>query len=85
MPTLLGFCRQLLDLNDRYRRVFLRSRPGDRNVNAEHSEIVEGTVARDADFACGRLAEHIRRTGANLRAHLTANPEFLAVSAGGRA
>lgn len=71
MPQLLSFCRVLHNLNDRYRRIFLLTRPGDRNVAAEHSEIAEGAVARDVDFACGRLRDHIQRTGANLRNHLS--------------
>ncbi len=77
MPVLLGFCRQLLNLNDRYRRIFLRATSGDRNVNQEHSEIVEATVARDVEYACEKLGEHIHRTGSNLRRHLAAQPEFL--------
>lgn len=71
MPQLLSFCRVLHNLNDRYRRIFLQTRPGDRNVGAEHSEIAEGAVARDVDFACGRLRDHIQRTGLNLRDHLS--------------
>ena len=71
MPQLLSFCRVLHNLNDRYRRIFLQTRPGDRNVGAEHSEIAEGAVARDVDFACGRLRDHIQRTGTNLRNHLS--------------
>ncbi|MDB5363968.1 MAG: GntR family transcriptional regulator [Rhodospirillales bacterium] len=71
MPQLLSFCRVLHNLNDRYRRIFLQTRPGDRNVGAEHSEIAEGAVARDVDFACGRLRDHIQRTGLNLRTHLS--------------
>jgi len=70
MPLLIGFCRVLLNLNDRYRRTFLRATAGDRNVSIEHSEIAQGTVARDIDFACARLHEHIHRTGTNLRRHL---------------
>lgn len=70
MPLLLGFCRTLLNLNDRYRRSFLVRSSGDRNVTMEHSEIAQGAVARDADFACGRLREHIHRTGSNLAVHL---------------
>lgn len=70
MPLLLGFCRTLLNLNDRYRRSFLVRTSGDRNVSLEHSEIAQGAVARDADFACARLSEHIHRTGSNLAAHL---------------
>jgi DNA-binding GntR family transcriptional regulator len=70
MPLLLGFCRVLLNLNDRYRRTFLPATSGDRNVAFEHSEIAQGAVARDAEFACERLREHIHRTGTNLRRHL---------------
>jgi DNA-binding GntR family transcriptional regulator len=70
MPRLLGFCRVLLNLNDRYRRAFLRTTAGDRNVGVEHSEIAQGAVARDAEYACERLREHIHRTGTNLRNHL---------------
>ena len=78
MPTLQAFCRMLLNLNDRYRRAFLRATSGDRNVTQEHSEIAQGTVARDVDYACGKLGEHIRRTGSNLRDHLTGHPSFVA-------
>ncbi|KMO11886.1 GntR family transcriptional regulator [Methylobacterium platani JCM 14648] len=73
MPLLLKFCGVLLTLNDRYRRTFLRRVPGgDRNVAQEHGEIAQGAVARDADFACARLREHIHRTGTNLQRHLAA-------------
>ena len=71
MPVLLSFCRVLLSLNDRYRRTFLQTSPGDRNVSAEHSEIAQGAVARDVEFACARLREHIHRTGTNLRHQLS--------------
>ncbi|WP_342363152.1 GntR family transcriptional regulator [Terrarubrum flagellatum] len=70
MPLLLGFCNTLLNLNDRYRRSFLVRTSGDRNVTMEHSEIAQGAVARDPDFACERLREHIHRTGTNLARHL---------------
>jgi DNA-binding GntR family transcriptional regulator len=70
MPVLVGFCRVLLNLNDRYRRTFLRDTSGDRNVAVEHSEIAQGAVARDIEFACDRLREHIHRTGTNLRGYL---------------
>jgi DNA-binding GntR family transcriptional regulator len=71
MTLLVQFCERLMHLNDRYRRVFLRVRPaGDRNVATEHSEIAQGAVARDVDFATDRLREHILRTGANLMTHL---------------
>ncbi|TGS94463.1 FCD domain-containing protein, partial [Mesorhizobium sp. M8A.F.Ca.ET.213.01.1.1] len=69
-PILLHFCSLLLNLNDRYRRVFLTRTSGDRNVSQEHSEIAQGAVARDLDYACDMLRQHIHRTGTNLRNHL---------------
>ena len=71
-PLLIGFCSKMLNLNDRYRRTFLTRTSGDRNVMMEHSEIAQAAVARDADYACARLREHLGRTGANLRHHLVA-------------
>jgi len=70
MPVLVEFCRVLLNLNDRYRRTFLQHTSGDRNVSVEHSEIAQGAVARDIEFACDRLRDHIHRTGMNLRHYL---------------
>lgn len=70
MPMLLGFCEVLHNLNDRYRRIFLVASGGDRNVVAEHVEIAEAAVARDAALAGERLREHIRRTGSNLKRSL---------------
>jgi DNA-binding GntR family transcriptional regulator len=66
----MNFCSVLLNLNDRYRRTFLRATSGDRNVAYEHSEIAQAAVSRDPDFACERLREHIHRTGTNLRKHI---------------
>lgn len=70
MPILLRFCSMLLNLNDRYRRTFLRRTSGDRNVMLEHSEIAQAAVARDAEHACERLRAHLARTATNLRRHL---------------
>lgn len=69
-PLLLHFCKTLLNLNDRYRRTFLTQTSGDRNVSQEHSEIAQGAVARDGDYATDKLRQHIHRTGSNLLAHL---------------
>ena len=71
MPLLLNACRVLHNLNDRYRRIFLRAAGGDRNVAAEHAEIARLAVARDVEAACARLREHIQRTGANLHRYLS--------------
>ena len=73
MPILINFCSMLLNLNDRYRRTFLKRTSGDRNVMLEHSEIAQATVARDADYACERLREHLARTATNLHRHLMEN------------
>ncbi|MBP2561900.1 DNA-binding GntR family transcriptional regulator [Neorhizobium galegae] len=70
-PLLLHFCKTLLNLNDRYRRTFLTQTSGDRNVSQEHSEIAQGAVARDSDYAAEQLRQHIHRTGTNLLGHLT--------------
>jgi len=67
----VNFCLVLHNLNDRYRRVFLVAQGGDRNVAAEHGEIAQGAVARDTDYACEKLREHIQRTGNNLHARLS--------------
>jgi hypothetical protein len=72
MPMLVNFCDVLHNLNDRYRRIFLVKRGGDRNVAAEHSEIAQAAVARDSAFACEKLREHIQRTGTNLQ-HILSN------------
>jgi DNA-binding GntR family transcriptional regulator len=71
MPLLLSTCRVLLNLNDRYRRVFLQAEGGDRNVAVEHSEIAERAVAREVEAACSCLRKHIQRTGTNLHRYLT--------------
>uniref|UniRef100_UPI0031016751 GntR family transcriptional regulator n=1 Tax=Neorhizobium sp. EC2-8 TaxID=3129230 RepID=UPI0031016751 len=69
-PLLLQFCANLLNLNDRYRRTFLIRTSGDRNVSQEHSEIAQGAVARDFEYATDKLRQHIHRTGSNLLDHL---------------
>ena len=72
-PHLMNFCSVLLNLNDRYRRTFLRATSGDRNVAFEHSEIAHAAVARDVEYACLKLQDHIRRTGGNLLTHFAKN------------
>ncbi|MGE4240538.1 GntR family transcriptional regulator [Ramlibacter sp.] len=67
MPLLLTFSATLHDLNDRYRRLFLTSRPFDKTVRREHTDIANAALERNADLACGILAEHIERTGTNIR------------------
>lgn len=71
MPLLQNICRVLHNLNDRYRRIFLRTAGGDRNVAAEHTEIATLAVRRDIEPACDSLRNHIQRTGTNLYNYLS--------------
>jgi DNA-binding GntR family transcriptional regulator len=80
MPLLQNACRVLHNLNDRYRRIFLRSAGGDRNVAAEHTEIATLAVRRDIKPACDSLRDHIQRTGANLYNYLSQNPPLAALT-----
>jgi GntR family transcriptional regulator, carbon starvation induced regulator len=66
MTTLLQFCGQLHDMNDRYRRLFLSAHKFDRDVAGEHRAITEATLSRNAGKACRLLEAHIQRTGRNI-------------------
>lgn len=66
LPLLLQFCATLHDLSDRYRRLFLATRPLDRDVSQEHADIVAATLERREDEACQLLRMHIERTGHNV-------------------
>lgn len=68
MPMLLDFCQTLHNLNDRYRRIFLRNHDGDPAVRDDHRRITEAAVDRKADLAASLLREHIERTGGRLLA-----------------
>ena len=74
MPLLLNFCSVLHDHSDRYRRLFLRTHAGDRDVPGEHERIAELTMAHQAPEACELLRQHIGRTGENVRIALTSRP-----------
>ena len=71
MPLLLNFCSVLHDHSDRYRRMFLRTNSGDRDVPGEHQRIADLTLARKTAEACDLLRQHIGRTGENVRIALT--------------
>jgi GntR family transcriptional regulator, carbon starvation induced regulator len=75
MPLLLSFSATLHDLNDRYRRLFLRSRPFDRAVRREHTDMANAALERDAQLACEILRGHIERTGTNIRKSLLKNEQ----------
>ncbi|MDX3907522.1 MAG: GntR family transcriptional regulator [Pigmentiphaga sp.] len=66
MPVLAQFCEKLLAFSDRYRRIFLRERPFDRDIPDEHEAILAATLKRDENRACELLGQHIERTAANI-------------------
>lgn len=63
-PILLRFTDQLYDLNIRYR--YLAGKSGDyakRNIDIEHEQILQATLARDKETAVNHLMEHYTLTG----------------------
>jgi GntR family carbon starvation induced transcriptional regulator len=75
-PSLLHIAHQLYTQSERYRRPTLiglgKSDIVERDVMAEHREIMEHTVARNTDAAVAFLALHYRRTGKSIEAILLA-------------
>lgn len=81
--SLIAACgsRWLLDLSDqlyaqteRYRQPSLRDRNYwklERDVAAEHRQLLDAAVARDAGLAAGLLSRHYRETGRTVRQVLT--------------
>ncbi|MCX7684344.1 MAG: GntR family transcriptional regulator [Acetobacteraceae bacterium] len=59
---LIGFCRQLTDRHQRYRHLAAGRSLAARDVEAEHREILDATLRRDADAAVALLAAHYWRT-----------------------
>lgn len=71
MPMLMQFCSMLHDQADRYRRLFLKKHPPQRNVADEHARMLDAVLARDADTACALLQEHTRQTGGLIQAFMS--------------
>ncbi len=70
-PMLERYCSQLYDLNIRYR--YLASGGANyqsRDITAEHDDIFEAAVQRDADTTSAALLSHYRLTGAYLTTQL---------------
>lgn len=64
LPLLTRYCAQLYDLNIRYRYLAADTpRYGERDIGAEHTEILNATLEQDADAAVSLLISHYRRTG----------------------
>lgn len=71
-PILLRFCRQLYDLNVRYRYLAGQSKGySRRDVDAEHRGILDAAIDRDAEAVSTRLMEHYQNTGAFLEGQIT--------------
>jgi GntR family carbon starvation induced transcriptional regulator len=68
---LLRFTATLYDQAQRYRHRTTLRRPIPRaGVSPEHTEIVEATLARDADRACAALTRHIENTARSAEASI---------------
>ena len=61
----------LYQQSERYRRLVVARRVIPRDVHAEHQEIFDATLARDADLAAKLAGEHIERSVAALQKLLT--------------
>lgn len=70
-PMLERYCSQLYDLNIRYRYLAAGgANYQNRNIPAEHEEILEAAVNGDADAASKALLQHYRLTGEYLKTQL---------------
>lgn len=71
-PMLLRYCAQLYDLNIRYRYLAADGPTyKNRSIAAEHQDILDAALNRDADTAAQRLLDHYRRTGEYLGSQLS--------------
>jgi DNA-binding GntR family transcriptional regulator len=61
---LVGFCAQLTDRHQRYRKLAARRAFPRRDVKAEHQGIMDAVLLRDADLAVARLVAHYTATAA---------------------
>jgi GntR family transcriptional regulator, carbon starvation induced regulator len=68
-PYLIQFCRQLSDRFSRYRRLWARHADLSRDVAAEHTQIMQAVVRRDAETALGLLQRHRMTTIKDLLAN----------------
>ncbi|WP_027282527.1 GntR family transcriptional regulator [Roseomonas gilardii] len=61
---LIGFCEQLTDRHQRYRRLAALRAFSERDVSAEHTAIMEAVLRHDVENAASLLTEHYQRTAA---------------------
>jgi DNA-binding GntR family transcriptional regulator len=67
---LLGFCSTMMDQAVRYRSLSMNVHPSvarREGAAAEHEALLNAAIERDADRACGLLADHYRATLEGLR------------------
>ncbi|MEP1612208.1 MAG: GntR family transcriptional regulator [Roseobacter sp.] len=70
-PVLERYCSQLYDLNIRYRYLAASDASYQkRDISAEHEDILEAALQRDADAASTALLNHYRLTGGYLTTRL---------------
>ena len=61
-PRQLGFCLNLHDHFDRYRRIAVVRSGEHPRLQSRHSDIVDAVLARDVPRACDLLADHIEES-----------------------
>jgi GntR family carbon starvation induced transcriptional regulator len=74
-PILLAYCGQLFDQMIRYRQIAGSLSMSVRGTEAEHDEIAEATLNRQADRAVALLTEHYRTTSRYLFSWLFADAD----------
>jgi len=73
-PTMIGIYQRLFDQAERYVALSIKETAEIRDDVAEHREIAEAALARDADGAVDLARRHIARTTAKLERHHSAGP-----------
>ena len=62
LKWLLNFRNTLYEQSERYRQMAVAIKPHERDIHAEHRQIVESSLAGDTDQALAETARHIERT-----------------------
>lgn len=70
-PWMLTLRAMLYAQSERYRYLSVALARENRDVDAEHEGILNACLARDADLACERIEEHLKRTSEILLASLS--------------
>jgi GntR family carbon starvation induced transcriptional regulator len=70
-PRLIGFCRTLHDLFDRYRRLGVQSAGRHPKVSASHADLVAAVINRETDSALDLLDRHVAESAREISAMLS--------------